>query len=571
MRRPIFFKIFTGFLVVTVTLAILILALSYEVIRSHYIKNTAQNLQKIGMPMRDDILRLFEKGDTEALKTTATLYGHELDLRVTIIDASGNVLADSERDPATMENHRDRPEVKQALDGDFGQSIRYSTTIEQDLLYIALPIKVHNKIGGVLRLSMTLKHISDLLSTLLTRLIWLTAIIIMLSLIFSAIFSHRFSTPIRALSKAAGNVSKGDFSVRVAPGGNDEIRDLTESFNEMAQRLESSFHELNTRKEELESIIASITEVLLVLDADGRVSLYNTAAKKIIFADSILGRYYWELLRSSRLNTLIEGVAQDPANGEVELGGKTYLLSITPLATKQAKVLLLHDITEMKQIEQIKKDLAVNVSHELRTPLTAIKGFTETLMDEAGPSSQEYLRIIHRHTERLITMVNDLLTLSEMEEKPRLFLEDVNLRDLITGVLAIYEPRIKAKGLDLHLKCQTVIVEADPFRFEQLITNLIDNALKYTEKGEISISVEIRDNLAVISVKDSGIGIPHEHLSRIFERFYVVDKSRSRNMGGTGLGLSIAKHIATLHGGRIEVESTPYMGSSFTVSIPVKH
>jgi two-component system phosphate regulon sensor histidine kinase PhoR len=393
----------------------------------------------------------------------------------------------------------------------------------------------------------------------------------MLSLIFSAIFSHLLSTPIRALSKAAGNVSKGDFSVRVAPGGNDEIRDLTESFNEMAQRLESSFHELNTRKEELESIVTSITEVLLVLDADGRVSLYNTAAKKIIFADSILGRYYWELLRSSRLNTLIEGAAQDPINGEVELGGKIYLLSITPLATKQAKVLLLHDITEMKQIEQIQKDLAVNVSHELRTPLTAIKGFTETLLDEAGPGSQEYLRIIHRHTERLIAMVNDLLTLSEMEEKPRLFLEDVNLRDLITGVLAIYEPRIKAKGLDLNLKCQTVIVKADPFRFEQLITNLIDNALKYTEKGEISISVEIRDNLAVISVKDSGIGIPNEHLSRIFERFYVVDKSRSRNMGGTGLGLAIAKHIATLHGGKIEVESTPYMGSSFTVSIPVKH
>lgn len=571
MRRPIFFKIFAGFLVVTVTLAILILILSYEIIRSHYIRTTAQNLQNIGLPLRQDIIPLLEKGDTEALNTTARLYGHELEIRVTIIDASGKVLADSEKDPAAMENHRDRPEVKQALVGALGQSIRYSTTLEQDLLYITLPIKVHDKIDGVLRLSMTLKHISDLLSTLLTRLIWLTAIIIVLSLIFSAIFSHLLSTPIRALSKAAGNVAKGDFSVRVAPGGNDEIRDLNESFNEMAQRLESSFHELNTRKEELESIVTSITEVLLVLDADGRVSLYNTAAKKIIFADSILGRYYWELLRSSRLNTLVEGAAQDPVNGEVELGGKTYLCSITPLASKQAKVLLLHDITEMKQIEQIKKDLAVNISHELRTPLTAIKGFTETLLDEAGQGSQEYLKIIHRHTERLIAMVNDLLTLSEMEEKPRLSLEDVNLQDLITGVLAIYEPRIKAKGLDLNLKCQAVTVKADPFRFEQLITNLIDNALKYTEKGEISISVEIRDNLAVISVKDSGVGIPHEHLSRIFERFYVVDKSRSRNMGGTGLGLAIAKHIAVLHGGTIEATSTPYMGSTFTVTIPITH
>jgi two-component system phosphate regulon sensor histidine kinase PhoR len=233
--------------------------------------------------------------------------------------------------------------------------------------------------------------------------------------------------------------------------------------------------------------------------------------------------------------------------------------------------MVLHDITEMKQIEHIKKDLAVNVSHELRTPLTAIKGFTETLMDEAGPSSQEYLRIIHRHTERLITMVNDLLILSEMEEKPSLALEDVNICDLMKGLMAIYEPRIKAKGLALNVRCPAITIKADPFRLEQLLTNLIDNALKYTEKGEISVTVEIQGDVVTISVKDTGVGIPSEHVSRIFERFYVVDKSRSRSMGGTGLGLSIAKHIATLHGGRIEVASTPYMGSTFTVTLPVMH
>ena len=571
MRRPIFFKIFAGFLVVTVTLAILILILSYEIIRSHYIRTTAQNLQNIGLPLRQDIIPLLEKGDTEALNTTARLYGHELEIRVTIIAASGKVLADSERDPATMENHRDRPEVKQALVGALGQSIRYSTTLEQDLLYIALPIKVHDKIDGVLRLSMTLKHISDLLGTLLNRLIWLTAIIIVASLVFSAIFSHLLSTPIRALSKAAGNVAKGDFSVRVHPGGNDEIRDLTESFNEMAQRLEAFFHELNAQKEELESIVASISEVLLVLDGEGKVTLFNAAASKIIDAEVIIDRYYWEILRSAKLNTLVEEAAQKPSTGEVDLAGKTYLCSITPLATKQAKVMVLHDITEMKQIEHIKKDLAVNVSHELRTPLTAIKGFTETLMDEAGPSSQEYLRIIHRHTERLIAMVNDLLILSEMEEKPSLALEDVNIYDLMKGLMSIYEPRIKAKGLVLNVRCPAIIIKADPFKLEQLLTNLIDNALKYTEKGEISVTVEIQGDAVIISVKDTGVGIPSEHVSRIFERFYVVDKSRSRSMGGTGLGLSIAKHIATLHGGKIEVESTPYMGSSFTVSIPVKH
>jgi len=167
--------------------------------------------------------------------------------------------------------------------------------------------------------------------------------------------------------------------------------------------------------------------------------------------------------------------------------------------------------------------------------------------------------------------VNDLLILSEMEEKPSLALEDVNIYDIMKGLISIYEPRIKAKGLALNVRCPAIIIKADPFKLEQLLTNLIDNALKYTEKGEISVTVEIQGDAVIISVKDTGVGIPSEHVSRIFERFYVVDKSRSRSMGGTGLGLAIAKHIATLHGGKIEVESTPYMGSAFTVSIPVKH
>ncbi len=571
MRRPIFVKILTGFLIVTVTLAILILVISYDNIKSHYIKTTAQNLENIGFPLQQVILPIFIKKDDTSLETMARWYGHQLNIRITIIDSSGNVHADSERDPSTMENHHDRPEVKQALDGSVGQSIRYSTTLEQDLLYIALPLKEHGRISGVLRLSMALKHISDLLSTLLTRLIWLTFIIMMLSLAISALFSHLLSTPIRALSKAAGKVAKGEFTVRVPPGGNDEIRDLTESFNEMAQRLEASFHELNARKEELESIVASITEALLVLDGEGKVTLFNAAASKIIDAEVIIGRYYWEILRSPKLNTLLEDAIHGPASGEVDLATRTYLCSITPLITKQATVMILHDITEMKQLQHIKHDLAVNVSHELRTPLTAIKGFTETLLDEANPTSQEYLKIIQRHTERLIAMVNDLLILSEMEEKPELVLEDVNLYDLITRLVAIYEQRIKEKGLTVNVRCPSITIKADLFKLEQLLTNLIDNAMKYTEKGEISISAELKGDHVTLIVKDTGVGIPSEHIPRIFERFYVVDKSRTRSIGGTGLGLSIAKHIATLHGGRIEVTSIPYMGSTFTVSIPITY
>jgi two-component system phosphate regulon sensor histidine kinase PhoR len=287
-------------------------------------------------------------------------------------------------------------------------------------------------------------------------------------------------------------------------------------------------------------------------------------------AENILGRYYWELLRSTRLNTLIEESSERSISGEVELADKSFLCIITPLASRKAKVVLLHDITELKQIERVKKDLVVNVSHELRTPLTAIKGFTETLLEEADPKSMEYLQIIKRHTERLIAMVNDLLILSELEEKPQLIIEDVNLQELITNVLAIYDPRIRAKGLGFTANIIPITIKGDAFKLEQLLTNLIDNALKYTEKGQISVDTEVREGNAIITVKDTGIGIPREDLGRVFERFYVVDKSRSRSMGGTGLGLSIAKHIATLHTGSIEVASTPYTGSTFTVIIPTK-
>jgi two-component system phosphate regulon sensor histidine kinase PhoR len=415
---------------------------------------------------------------------------------------------------------------------------------------------------------MSLEHISNLIQALLVRLIGLSALIMLLSLALSAVFSHLLSTPIRALSRAALRVAGGDFSVRVPPSSNDEIRDLTDGFNSMAGRLENSFAELKARKEELEGIISSITELLLVLDTQGRVLMFNDAAREIITSDTVQGRFYWELLRSPKLNALMDASASGPASGDVELAGRIYLCSINPLASRTAKVLMLHDITEMKRLEQIKRDLAVNVSHELRTPLTAIKGFTETLLEEAQQGQEEYLRIILRHTERLIAMVNDLLVLSEMEDNPRFDREQVAMGDIIANVLTVYEPRIRAKGLELTVDCPPVTIMADAFRLEQLLTNLVDNALKYTEKGSISLSTERKGDTAVITVKDTGMGIAREHLHRIFERFYVADKSRSRSLGGTGLGLAIAKHIASLHGGRIEVESTPYRGTTFRVVLP---
>jgi two-component system phosphate regulon sensor histidine kinase PhoR len=570
MRKSIFFKIFTSYLVIILTMAVLIFAVTYGMVKSHYRHSTAEELESIAVPLRVVITPLVKDKRLADLEALIREYARRLNLRITVIDLSGNVLADSEKDPSTMENHRDRPEIREASVGKVGQSVRYSTTLWQDLLYIAVPVDIQGKTAAVLRLSMPLTHISDLLKALRHRLMVLTTIIAVISLAVSAFFSHLLSTPIRALSKASRRVASGDFSVRVPPRTDDEIKDLTEAFNEMTGQLESTFSELSGRNEELESIISSISEGLLVLDAEGKIQLFNSGAKKIIASDKIIGRFYWELLRSVKLNSLIEEGLNSATSGEVDLLDKTFLCMVTPLPSRKARVLLLHDITSVKQIERIKKDLVVNVSHELRTPLTAIKGFTETLIEDADKKSIEYLKIIKRHTDRLIAMVEDLLVLSELEEKPQLLMEDVNIQDLITTVLSVYDPMIREKGLELSAASDPIIIKADAFKLEQLLTNLIANAVKYTEKGSISIETAAREDDAVIMVKDTGIGIPKEHLNRIFERFYVVDKSRSRNMGGTGLGLSIAKHIALLHGGRIEVASAPGEGSTFSVILPLK-
>ena len=336
----------------------------------------------------------------------------------------------------------------------------------------------------------------------------------------------------------------------------------------MTEKLSLYFDSTVRHKDELEGIISSMSEGLLLLDSNGRIVIVNASAKEILGSISPEGRFYWEILRSESLKNIFDS-GLSHAQTEIEISGRTFLASATRVIS--GHVLVFHDITDMKQIEQMKKDLVVNISHELRTPLTAIKGFVETLLDDAKNEQREYLNIVKRHTDRLINIVQDLLVLSELEDRAfSMSVEKVDISEVTSSVITLFEPKARQKGLSLRTDVEPVIISADGFRIEQLLTNLIDNAIKYTEKGEVFVGVKKEGSNAVITVRDSGIGIPREHLVRIFERFYVVDKSRSRSVGGTGLGLSIAKHIATLHNGKIMAESVPLSGTAFTVTLPIE-
>lgn len=571
MKRPLFLKFFVGFLVVIVLGCVLSIVFSYRAIRAYYIEQITDNMVNRNRPLLGEALALLKQDRRSDLIPLVKKYGGTGETRITFIAPDGTVWADSMVDPSTMYNHSSRPEVVQALEGRLGRSVRYSPDLKVEMIYVAIPVLADGRTLGIIRYSHASQDMNRLVNTLKSRIILVSALVAAISLLISLIGAHILARPILDLQRAATRIAEGDFTTRVVSSTQDELRDLAEGFNQMAEQLRQSFSEVSRKKEELQSIIASMSEGLLLVDREGKVLLHNESARRIIGDELLNGKYYWEVLRSTFLQELLARQGDACLTAEITLNGRVYRCSASSLPSETATVLILHDITALRRMEQIKRDLVVNVSHELNTPLTAIKGFTETLLEDAGEKHHEYLTIIRRHTDRLINIVKDLLTLSELEEKGGILnRETVRLKPLLENLAVIFEPRIRAKGLVLTIDIpDPLTLTADPFRLEQLFTNLIDNAVKYTEQGGITITAGQTAAEVRIRVADTGIGIAREHLDRIFERFYVADKSRSRSLGGTGLGLAIAKHIAALHHGRIEVESALSRGTIFTVILPV--
>jgi two-component system phosphate regulon sensor histidine kinase PhoR len=537
------------------------------------VNTLTENLKNIAITTSPQIVTFLDGRHHTELDAFLKNLKDKINARITVIDKEGTVLADTEKDPATMESHKIRPEVIDALSSGVGKSMRLSVTLEEEMLYVALPIDKDSKVLGVVRMSIPLKQINSLLRDLQLRIIIAIAIITLLSIAIAFLLSKSLSKPVDTLASAAKNLAKGEFHTRVYLQTSGELKELETSFNEMAGKMEGLFGSLSRRNEELDTIVSSMQEILIVLDKDGRIKLINESFKKSLGNEDVQDKFYWEVMRCPDFSELIKKVTEERKNHtrEIEFRDKNYLCSVTFLSSKEEMVAVFYDITELKNLEQMKKDFVANMSHELRTPLTAIKGFVETLEEEEEIKNVQYLEIIKRHTDRLMNIVNDLLVLSELEQTSRaLVIENVNLVSLAENILKVFEQGEKEKGIQLKLVAEKdlKIIQADPFKLEQMFINLLDNAIKYTERGEVSITLTQIDSKSVIEIQDSGIGIPSSHLLRIFERFYVVDKSRSKKLGGTGLGLSIVKHIVLLHGGTIDVESSQGMGTKFTIVLP---
>jgi len=511
----------------------------------------------------------------------------KLDVRITVVNKDGTVLADSDVSETallTMEKHDRRPEIKEALTKQFGQSRRYSTTLKSEMLYIAYPLIGGKNPIGVVRLAIPLKEI-HLLHSKTNNILYLVSLIgFFIAVLISLIASFFIVRPIKEITSMAKDVARGNLSKRVFINTGDEIQELGKAINEMTYQLKDKIDQEIKERNSLNSILEGMIEGVMVTDSQGRLIMVNTALKRIFsLTQDITGKTPIEVIRNSDLQAAFDSIqkGRESVKKEISLysGEKEKTLIVQVVALKrneelQGAIGVFHDISELKKLENIRKDFVANVSHELKTPLSAIIGYSETLLRKDFSKEKEkeksFLEIIFNHAKRLANIVEDLLKISEIESGSHLVdIRPIEMRDVLGRVLKVLESEIEKKKLSLVIDGTIPEFQSDEYILEQVLLNLLENAVKYTpENGEICVKVVAKDSLIQVDISDTGIGIPSRDLSRIFERFYTVDKARSREMGGTGLGLSIVKNLIESIGGKVSVSSEVNKGSTFTLTFP---
>lgn len=573
--KKIFYKIFLGYSALVLLLAATVLYFSFNIIRNSYQHTFEQELINLNHSIEYDIRTLLATQDFAGADVYAKELGKKIQTRITLIDTKGTVLADSKSDPAKMENHSDRPEVIKALSDETGTAVRHSMTVKKDMLYVAIPVKHEGKTIAVSRFSIFMDDFDNLMFDLKVRITIIVLIVLAVSFFLAYFFSRNITKPVKALVATSKEAAKGNFKARVKPTSNDELKLLALSYNNMMEKIDTLFTQTLIQKEELKNIIVSISEGLAVTDGKGLILHSNPSFDKHLNNNlPSNGKYIWEIVREVQVKKLLKKIQDSDESLSIELQIKEdfFLCSVNKINSNNELVFIFSNISEFKKLENMKKDFVVNVSHELRTPLTVIKGYLETLQDNPEGDNSKYIQVMQNHTNRLINIVQDLLSVSQLEDKNlHLRYSQVMLQKFFGELKISFEQKLKNKNLNLSINIANAPEHffADEFKLEQMFINLVDNALKYTERGEISITANKENSYIRFEVADTGSGIPDKDKDRIFERFYTVDKSRSRQVSGTGLGLSIVKHIVLLHHGKIHVEDNPGGGSRFIIYLPL--
>lgn len=508
--------------------------------------------------------------------------------RITLISQTGEVLYDSHISSDSLENHIDRPEIQQINNGaDVGKYHRESESTGETLYYSALPIhSTNHDIIAYLRLSKNEKNMLDLSNDFKTVLVFFILGSILITFLFIQYWSKQITVPIARMRTIANDLSKQDYSVRYFPGSYKEIDDLGQSINLLAVNLENQMTEINETEAKLRELINHLVIGVIVVENTKEIQMVNPMVNQLLGVDftNKIGEHFQQVFQQSELIDLVEKsfISLRRQNKEVKIYYpiRKYMdVHVVPIFDEDGSplnfVVLLYDITEIKKLEKVRTDFVANVSHELRTPITALKGFSETLLNGAFEDEEvlvDFLKIMNKEAGRLNIMVNDLLLLSKLEGKQEQGLKKrVNVKETVDEVLSILKQKIKMKALKVSIYGdEDLVLLIQPEELKQILINLLSNALLYTPSGgSVMIGIEQVEEKLRLTIEDTGIGIPQNQIQRIFERFYRVDKGRSRNSGGTGLGLSIVKWLVDNNKGRIEVESVVNEGTLFTIEFPL--
>jgi two-component system phosphate regulon sensor histidine kinase PhoR len=602
MKRVLFKRILLFYLIVTPLLVVVLELYLSDVIKKSYIEKLKDSLVIQCRLIADQI-----PSSPDNLDDFCRTFKEKTGARVTIMSSSGFVLGDSDEPSAQMENHADRPEIRDADISEVGNSTRFSNTIKRDLFYLA--IAIDGGAGkGFIRLSVPLNDIEAAVDSIRMRIIIASLAALFIVILIGLLQTRRITKSIEDITSFSQDVTEGKLTKRLFLKEKGELGELGKNISNMAQELDNRLKQMESEKTVIEAILNNMTDGLILTDTKGRIVLSNTAIKNFFgIESSIEGKTLIEVFRKTELIDLIEGVVggNEKISREIEVKHpkELYLMvNASPFYSYDRSgeisgvILTIHDITRLRKLEDIRKDFVANVSHEIRTPIAAIKGFAETLLEGAiddKENAHKFLETIKNNSERLNFLVSDLLTLSRIELGDiKIEKTDVNLENVVDTVFATLKEKAEKKGLYLKKEIAPGVPEirADRDRLIQILLNLVDNGIKFTEEGGVTVKVHMSKSaepsekdvinlsplashrssgdFCEISIEDTGIGIPKKHLPRLGERFYRVDRARSRDLGGTGLGLAIVKHLVKVHGWEMKIESTEGKGTTVSLILP---
>ncbi|MBC1424782.1 cell wall metabolism sensor histidine kinase WalK [Listeria seeligeri] len=589
--KKLWLKIGLSFFILFFVVMVMVGIFSGELMKSTYLnmkENQLEDDAKILLQTTNIEHLDLDQNAAEIQKTLDPL-SDEIDARITVIDSQGDVVADTKKDPENLDNHMNRPEVADILEKgeNVGISIRESDSLGYSMLYVAVPVKHQNKTDGVLRISISLESVDTAVAKLWGNLALIFGIALIIIAGISVFIARKITKPVREIIEVSTDLANHKYDSRIHGKVSGELQDLSISVNMLAESLETQMFEIKQNEQRLNAIVQNLVSGVMLINADKQVIMTNRTMYQILGETEITGKPFYEVIKSFALSQLIDATFETKTMQQKEIilyFPREMILdaSVSPILGEDGEItgiiLLLHDITQIRHLENVRSEFVTNVSHELKTPVTALKGFAETLLDGAMYDEtlfKKFLTIIKEESDRLHRLIMDILALSRIEQNPvTKDVETVDVDDVIEqSVRTIFELATE-KNIQVSAPEKTippVIIETNRDQLQQILINLLSNAINYTPvDGKVEVKLMERESEVIIEVTDNGIGIPAKDIDRVFERFYRVDKARSRHSGGTGLGLSIVKHLVENCGGRIEVESQEEVGSTFRVTLPKK-